>query len=69
MGLWQRGVLIVLVAGWLADAEGQIPKDATAHHPDGTPIFPEALRTLLREALAAGKGVPAGIREHVEGDE
>lgn len=46
----------------------QIPKDATAHHPDGTPIFPEELRQVLREALAAGRGVPSGIREHVEGD-
>jgi hypothetical protein len=44
-------------------------RDVTAHRPDGTPIFPLELRQVLRDALAAGRGVSDRIRKQVLEDD
>ena len=65
-----RSVLFFIAGILVSSALAQKPVDATAHHPDGTPIFPEELRSVLREAILAGKEVAwPGVKDLAMGDD
>lgn len=60
-----RVILLVLVSS----ASAQVPRDATAYHPDGTPIFPEELRDVIRKAVQAGSEVSVSVRDVAMGND